>query len=417
MKNTNLNLTIIMGFIALTLMVSCNKEEKLVSDAKRPTVESRTVVNPVNENGTLKFNNENEYFAYLQFLDTELQQKTPDQVAADLYSNFNFTSRYTLDSNAEKEDHADSEGLLLNANYEYIVGDHVYVSKSPLETYRVKSNDNIGRATLQNMPYKGTLQPGQFGHRIEYVGPDKEVVFTGNGDCGCEIIITKTKSQSSTVVSLAISCPSSVLPLVSGTMNINWGDNSSQVVTVGASFPMPIFLSHTYGANTSPDQNYVPGPYNLTIEIPLNCGTGLSTQTIERKIVLNNVCCRKDFATKQTLISGNTRIDYKYTLVSTFWARSAKTEVWSYRLNNNGFWRELRANLKAGIDMNWRDENDCSAEFEQEEDGCSNCTYVVERLSGSKIQNKNITGEAIWKYSLIGNGTTILKDVSPNFCE
>ena len=135
--------------------VGCHKDEnKGLDNASPVSTQLRTVVTPTVENGTLKFDTDEDVHNFLMQVESDL--KTNENAISDLESSLGYTSLYTAAKNAESLGQSGSVFIdpslnaLLNSNYEFIIGENLVVKKNHEETWLVNLNDEIGKSKLRS---------------------------------------------------------------------------------------------------------------------------------------------------------------------------------------------------------------------------------------------------------------------------
>lgn len=191
--------------------VGCNKEEgKELASVSSSSTQLRTTVTPTVENGTLKFNNLEDVFAYMEELSTQIKQlselgdETSDLVhpavtiSDQMASTLGFSSIYKL--NPKDSDGSlinpifpiDAMNMILNNHYEVIVGNEIYVHKNVTQHFKIQANDAANRAILRNIPPGSEIELVDLkpGIQIFNDGPKEIQAMTKDCDCGLSLELT-----------------------------------------------------------------------------------------------------------------------------------------------------------------------------------------------------------------------------------
>ena len=126
-------------FVVSSMMyIGCQKEEIKSEDTRGAlSTELRTTVAPTVENGTLKFETEEDAYNYMRQLEQELKSES-NTILSD-QSQLGFTSRLSIVRDLGEDNpngsifSAPYLNAMLNSNYEVMIGDKVYVKKNHQE--------------------------------------------------------------------------------------------------------------------------------------------------------------------------------------------------------------------------------------------------------------------------------------------
>lgn len=149
-------------FVVSSMMyIGCQKEEIKREDTQGAlSTELRTTVAPTVENGTLKFETEEDAYNYMRQLEQELQSES-NTILSD-QSQLGFTSRLSIVRDLGEDNpngsifSAPYLNAMLNSNYEVMIGDKVYVQKNHQETWIAPKTDAVALAVFREK------QPGSF---------------------------------------------------------------------------------------------------------------------------------------------------------------------------------------------------------------------------------------------------------------
>ncbi|MCZ2102443.1 MAG: hypothetical protein LC107_13010 [Chitinophagales bacterium] len=170
-----------------TLITSCEKENQILDDAQLSYSPILVVGNPIVENGTLKFADKEVALAYMMNLRAELEDDIEGNIESVLAHQevLGFTSLLRL-----VESNGDSASIfiapylnaMLNANYEFIIGDSIYVHKNHEETWIASSDDEESIAVFRAKEPGTYIEEEEINERMVIDGK-REIEMAPPGCC------------------------------------------------------------------------------------------------------------------------------------------------------------------------------------------------------------------------------------------
>lgn len=147
--------------ISSMMYIGCQREDLKSEDhQKEPITQTRSVPIPTVENGTLKFDTEDDAFNYLVFLADELQNESNNILESQAALGFTSRLKIVTDLGEGNENgsifRAPHLNAMLNSNYEIIIGDKVYTNKNHEETWIANVSDLTSLAVFR------AKEPGSF---------------------------------------------------------------------------------------------------------------------------------------------------------------------------------------------------------------------------------------------------------------
>lgn len=425
------------SFLVFTfLFSSCVKEQVgSLNQNKVNLLELRTIVVPEIENGTMKFNSKEEAFSYMNELTRIMDEnKNGDESPEDYINpaislnssikrNYNFSSLY--DANPKDEDgflitsiFPDFEfNLMMNPNYEIIIGDRIYVHKNTTEHYHINKNDIANRDLLRR------INPGEFLNRdnnnggIEIDGPNVDT----RTPCKCTFKLVRTINSNINRNEFILSpnCPKSV---TGQTWVMTWTSSDglssgtttgtvNHVVTPDNLFPNDIFFIVPASV----------GDFNIKFCLMSDCGDGLKEYCFDHPFVLGDDCCKKLDNSKQV---SNSFPDKGFKLVAKY---ENGSNFWGYyhygllRFVSLSTGKQLKAKtLEIWFDATNRTSfiasPSCDPRHEKDKDFCRDCKWISENMYDDVEHIFHKPGEVVLDFKGKRHDTEGTHKIIPVFC-
>ena len=196
----------ILLILPTVIFMGCQKDnasEATLNNSK--IVNFRSTANPIVVNGTLKFSKLEDVFTYMKDLSNKIQQMSEQSDESD---SINIVNPATTISNQlegllgfrslYKESIKDGDGnlispvfsdpamnLVMNNNYEVIVGDSIFVHKNRSQYFIIKSSDNRNREILRNIPPGGEIDILNLNPDITIINEGPKIIKPRTKDCDC----------------------------------------------------------------------------------------------------------------------------------------------------------------------------------------------------------------------------------------
>ncbi len=435
MKISNFFLILFTIFSIIAIMLSCNKDE---AKNKNRTLDVRTAIQPVVENGTLKFSSKQEAFTYMETLTAILKagkngtDSTDNFInpAVDLSNSLRSSLGYTSLFESSPKD-ADGNminsifpdvafNLMLNPNYEIIIGDRLYVHKNIFEHYHISKTDNVNKAILRN------IAPGQR-FDIKYLNPD--IVLVGptvetRTPCNCTFELRRSKNSNFTTHEYILRywCPDAI-DGQQWTMTWTSSDGLYTETLRGVINKSDATQQSIHPRDIVFKVPFKVGDYKIKFCVRTDCGDGLKEHCFDIPFSINDECC------------SNTEIDVPdrfvmfqsegYRLVATykngcnFWGYYHYGHLAFVRLSDG---KKLKAKkLELSFDVTNRFGPNgfppCSPISETDYDDCTNCKWISENVYADNdfaIHHKRNDVKVTYKGT---RGTTSgTLQIIPEFC-
>lgn len=402
-----------MGLFALALVSSCNKDERPESSISNQTSSVRTLIEPSSENGTLKFETKEDAKNYLDQIDLNMAEEDEGiSFVNNLEATKTYQSLFTENINNPNNRlfNDNSFNAIMNRNYEVIMGNSIFIQKHPDEIYEIDKGDIANRDLIRTLAPNQKLDLTQLNPGIRVTGDDEVFYKTTDYYCGCTIKVIKDRTRPY-IISLVINCAGQVLD-PNANLEVQWGDGSFSTAKMTKNTPVlssnfPITLTKNYGAESG-------GIRNITVTIPMNCGTGTKNEVFNYSFDINETSCCDGAANG----SGNKRVGeyemyWEYDYRNTAWGKRSKMTIKGYKWTGNNK-DKFKADLEVDVNNDVRN-NSCLIYNESNDEGCTNCYEVTDRRYFNN--KKNINGDLRLNYNFLKHGSSIMHFVTPTICQ
>ncbi len=436
MKKNGFHLGFFMGLVTLVFVLSCSKDESKRNKLQESKL--RTNVQPILENGTLKFNTKQEAFEYMENLTAILKAGKNGTDSTDAFINpvidlnnslknsLGFTSLFEVSSkdadgnliNSIFPD--DAFNLMLNPNYEIIIGDRLYVHKNTSEHYHIAKSDLLNKAELRKITPGGRLDLKYLNDGIILVGPEVE----NRTLCDCTFELTRSKKSNATMheYNLRFWC-SKVLE--GQEWKMTWtspsGNDRGQMngtinnYDVTATNPEPRTITFKVPINV--------GDFKVKFCVEADCGDGLKEHCFEIPFLYSEECCSDtdtDIPDKFVIFQNEGyKLVATYKNGSNFWGYYHYGHLAFIRLSDG---QKLKAKkLEIFFDVTNRTSPStfppCSPFSETDDDDCTNCKWISENIyADDETHNFHKRGDVMLNFKG-SRGTTVgTIQMKPEYC-
>lgn len=433
-KLLNSSLSFIIISTLLIVFSGCMKDDlkyNRISD-----LNIRTNIQPVVENGTLKFNSLQDSYIYMESLTNALKVIRNSIDSSESYMNpaisvnndiktlTGFTSLFDsspkdIDGNLINPIFPDEIfNMMLNSNYEIIINDKIYVHKNNFEYYVISVNDIQNRDLLRNVSAGGRLDLKYLNTGVQVFG--SKIETRSPCDCTFELRRVENHNTNKHEFILRYWC-SDAFDGQSFTMKWISKDGSISNTISGIIDNSDISINN-------------PHPREILFDLPLNvlefeiefcvetdCGDGLIVNCYKIPFSIDSECCQKldIIETKELLYSNE-----GYKLVATyknglnFWGYYHYGHLAFIRLSDKAKLKAKR--LEILFDVTYRNSNKvfppCEGYSETDRDDCTNCKWISENVydDGTHLFHKH--GDVKLNYIGKRGTTTGSIQLMPEFC-